>query len=149
MDIISSLYTEDDLGNSCDPSPSFSQQSQEVSIIPRLSSAPVVALVPKSHPQLIKQNQHELMYNPKAEVVLAPLHGPAHPFKFNAPAPGAKLAGMGHIEETNLEAWTFDEQFQTYQRSGYAVDSSTNAIIGDIQKYYDQNGETAQTAKGK
>lgn len=113
-----------------------------------LCSAPSVALVPKSHPQIAKALDSQLMTNPKAEVVLAPLHGPAHPFKFNAPTPGAKLAGMGHIEDAVVEDFAFNEQYQTYQRSGYAVDVSTNEVLGDYNEYVLNQGDTAQNARG-
>lgn len=112
-------------------------------------SAPSVALVTKSQPKLIRNDQVKIFTNPKAEVILAPIQGPAHPFKFNAQAPGAKLAGMGHIEETLMEDWTFNEQYQTYQRSGYALDVSSNAILGDVNGYFASNGDTAQTVKVK
>ena len=124
-------------------------KSDESSLISTpLSSAPLVTISQKSRKELIKQDQHEIMTNPTADIILAPINGPAHPFKFNACKPGGKLAGMGHIEVTNMEDWAFDDQFQTYQRSGYAVDSTTNAIIGDIKEYVANRGETAQTAKG-
>jgi pre-mRNA-processing factor 17 len=107
-----------------------------------------------NHPtnsQLIQQNQIEFKNNPRINIVLAPQQGPAHPFRFNAPTPGLgrKQAGMGHVENTNMEAWTFDEQYQTFQRSGYAIDSETNAILGDYKEYVSTNGDTAQTARGK
>jgi pre-mRNA-processing factor 17 len=73
--------------------------------------------------------------------------GPANPFRFNVAAAGARQAGMGTIEDTVIEDWTFDEQYQTYQRSGFALDVSTNQIIGDINEYNAVRGDTAQTAK--
>eukprot|EP01041_Mallomonas_annulata_P007938 gene7938-16262_t len=114
-----------------------------------LCSAPSVALVAKPQTSLIRNNDTQLMTNPKADVVLAPMHGPAHPFKFNAPIAGAKLSGMGHIEETLVEDFTFNDQYQTYQRSGYAVDISTNEILGDSNEYFRNNGDTARNARVK
>jgi len=40
-----------------------------------ICSAPAVSVKAASHPQLIKKNQIELFNNPKADVVLAPVHG--------------------------------------------------------------------------
>jgi pre-mRNA-processing factor 17 len=113
-----------------------------------LSSAPNVALIARPVAQLAKYGQLQVMSNPKADVFLAPVNGPAHPFKFNVAPLGSKQAGMGTIEETSIEKWTFDEQYQTYQRSGYAMDVCTNEILGDINQYILQNGDTAQNAKG-
>jgi pre-mRNA-processing factor 17 len=43
--------------------------------------------------------------------------------------------GVGTLEETSVESYSFDEQYKNYQRSGYAVDSTTNEIIGDLEAY--------------
>jgi len=59
-------------------------------------------------------------------------HGPAHPFKF---ADGTSVGSYGRIETTAIEDWTFNQQYQTYQRSGYAIDSSTNSIIGNTAAF--------------
>jgi hypothetical protein len=114
-----------------------------------LCVAPIVSVASAmTTTQLIKHDQVELRNNPRAGVVLAPHNGPAHPFRSNAPANGAKQAGMGKIEETNIESWTFDEQYQTFQRSGFAIDSETNDVLGDYKEYVNMSGDTAQTARG-
>ena len=118
-----------------------------------LCSAPIVAVSSsreeaEEESRVIRHDQTELLTNPRANVVLAPQNGPAHPYRFNVSAVGARQAGMGQIEEANMESWTFDEQYQTYQRSGYAVDSETNRILGDYDGYLNANGDTAQTARG-
>lgn len=114
-----------------------------------LCVAPIVPVSSTlSNTQLIKHDQVEIRNNPRMGVVTAPQNGPAHPFRFNAPANGAKQAGMGHIENTNIESWTFDEQYQTFQRSGFAIDSETNAVLGDYEEYVTNNGDTAQTVRG-
>ena len=125
----------------------ISNPTTSLNLYKPICSAPSVELVQRSHPKLIHSNDSELMTNPKADIVLAPIHGPAHPFRFNAGAPGAKLSGMGHIEETLVEDYAFDEQYQTYQRSGYAVNMSTNQIIGDYNQYMLNQGDTSQNAK--
>ena len=113
------------------------------------ASAPSVAIVSRDLPKLIRHDQKEIMANPTADILLAPVSGPANPFRFNVAAAGARQAGMGTIEDTVIEDWTFDEQYQTYQRSGFALDVSTNQIIGDINEYHAVRGDTAQTAKRK
>jgi hypothetical protein len=115
-----------------------------------LCVAPIVPVSSAvSNTQLIKHDQLELRNNPRANVVLAPQNGPAHPFRFNVTANGSKQqAGMGQIEETNIESWTFDEQYQTFQRSGFAIDSETNVVLGDYKEFVKSNGDTAQTARG-
>ena len=40
------------------------------------------------------------------------------------------------IETTSIEDYTFREQYNNYQRAGFAVDSSTNEILGDHNSYY-------------
>lgn len=121
-------------------------------VVPKIStalvtSAPIVSVVAKpAHASLYGQTQ--VMTNPKADVFLAQSYGPAHPFKFNVAPQGTKQSGMGTIEETSIENWTFNEQYQTYQRSGYAVDISTNEILGDVNEYMLHNGDTAQNARG-
>jgi pre-mRNA-processing factor 17 len=114
-----------------------------------VNTAPSVALVARQHASMISQTQRELRNNVTADVMLAPVEGPANPFKFNAVAPGAKQAGMGIIEDTVVEDFTFDEQYQTYQRSGFAMDLSTNAVLGNVAEYLATNGETAQSVRGQ
>jgi len=59
----------------------------------------------------------------------ADISGPSNPFKSKF---GNKsiLTGVAAID-----SYTFDEQFQTYQRSGYAMDSSSNVVLGDYNAY--------------
>ena len=110
---------------------------------------PVPVSSAMSNTQLIKHDQKEIRNNPRLGVVLAPQSGPAHPFRFNAAANGAKQAGMGQIEETNIEAWTFDEQYHSFVRSGFAIDSETNDVLGNYQEYLNTGGDTARTVRGR
>jgi pre-mRNA-processing factor 17 len=43
--------------------------------------------------------------------------------------------GRGFIQDTAIDAFTFEEQYQSFQRSGYALDSSTAQVLGDYQSY--------------
>eukprot|EP00602_Paraphysomonas_sp_CaronLab_P007649 CAMPEP_0185024920 /NCGR_PEP_ID=MMETSP1103-20130426/8081_1 /TAXON_ID=36769 /ORGANISM="Paraphysomonas bandaiensis, Strain Caron Lab Isolate" /LENGTH=589 /DNA_ID=CAMNT_0027558009 /DNA_START=42 /DNA_END=1811 /DNA_ORIENTATION=- len=143
MDLIGGYGSDEDT----DSTPSTIPQSQLIHA--PMCSAPLVSVSSKAPSQLVKHNQKSLMNNPSANVVLAPMNGPAHPFKFNVAPVGAKQAGMGQIEETAIEDWTFNEQYQTYQRSGFAMDSSSNAVLGDYEAYVQSNGDTAQTVRVK
>jgi len=143
------LNDEDNLSKGSELEASQSQH-QHIAYHRPMCSAPSVALVVKPDQQLKKINDNkQLMTNPKANVVLAPIHGPAHPYKFHRNDDGSKLSGMGHIEETNIEDFTFNEQYQTYQRSGYAIDASTNEVLGDYNEYIQNKGDTAQNVKTK
>ena len=101
----------------------------------------------------VKNNM--LMVNSKVDTVLAPIHGPHNPFCLNANVAGVKRVGMGSIENTNMEDWCFNEQYQTYQKSGYAFDVNSNAeVIGDYEEYLRNQGNVASyskkfTAEGK
>ena len=121
------------------PAPEYSTLS--------VNTAPAVAIVSKAHPLVLRHDQKELTHNVTADVLMAPVQGPTNPFKFNHTGPG-KAAGMGSIEDTVVENYAFDEQYQTYQRSGFAVDISTNQILGSVDEFNAANGETAQTARG-
>ena len=148
-------YTSDEDDNTSNNNNNNSSTSHIISttyqpISSSLCVAPIVSLnsTTTNNNSLIKHNQTELFHNPRANVVLAPQHGPAHPYRFNAPVGGTKQVGMGRIEETNMESWTFDDQYQTFQRSGFAIDSETNVVLGDYEEYVKSGGDTAQTARG-
>lgn len=113
-----------------------------------VNAAPAVAMVSRDQAMVLKHNQKELTHNVTADILMAPIQGPMNPFKFNVSGPGKK-AGMGSIEDTVVDNYAFDEQYQTYQRSGFAVDISTNQVLGSIDEFNLANGETAQTARGK
>lgn len=57
------------------------------------------------------------------------------------------MSYKGHLEITNIQDYTFDEQFQNYQRSGYAVDASNNTVIGNKSLYELENKITAKAQK--
>ena len=76
-----------------------------------------------------------VLTNPKMEILCAPVEGPKHPFKQSVAATSSRKIGMGFIEDTVIDATTFDDQYKSYLKSGYAVDSATNNIIGDYNSY--------------
>lgn len=116
-------------------------------IVRAMNSAPMVSTL--THvPSVIAHDAVQLYTNPKASSILAPMHGPQHPFKFNVAPQGTTQAGLGFIEPSAMDDYAFEEQYQTYQRSGYAVDNS-NAIVGDVNAYFASGGETAQSVRLK
>lgn len=56
--------------------------------------------------------------------------------------PQGKKLGKGFIESTAIDEFTFNQQYQSFQRSGYAHDFSSEQIIGDYGSYVqDQTAE--------
>ena len=70
----------------------------------------------------------ELKHNPKAEYLFAPVQGPLpegvkdseRHVAFQQP----QTTLTGHVELHNMDDYTFDEQYHTYQNFGYALDPS-------------------------
>jgi pre-mRNA-processing factor 17 len=129
------------------PKPEYRDYSMAV-----VSAAPAVGMLSAAHlgSQLLRHNQKEISTNLPIEVLMAPVQGPANPFTFNSSGAegGGRRVGMGVIEDAAVEDWTFDEQYQTYQRSGFAVDLSTNQVLGNYGEYLKSGGETAQSVRG-
>lgn len=117
-----------------------------------VSAAPAVGMLSTGHvgSQLLRHDQKEISSNLPIEVLMAPVQGPANPFTFNTAGAvgGGRRVGMGVVEDAAVEDWTFDEQYQTYQRSGFAVDLTTNRVLGNYGEYVKSGGETSQTARG-
>ena len=81
-------------------------------------------------------NKNNLTMNPGVDVVLAPMQGPAHPFKQrNYGGGGSSRAGVGITETACVEDWAFDKEFQSFQRNGFAMDMGNNTILGDSSEY--------------
>jgi hypothetical protein len=145
---IPQLHPSTSLGSSAAASSAELSTSMSL-VVPTLSTYPLTKL--SSSSSLIKYNQKELLTNPTLDVVLAPSHGPAHPYRFNAvTGSGIQQVGMGQIEEAAMEDWAFDDQYQTYLRNGYAIDPNNNSILGDVNAYIlATHGDSARAAKGQ
>lgn len=87
-----------------------------------------------------------LVVNSKVDIVLAPESGPHNPFKRSSNTASTSV-GLGTIEATNVEDWSFDEQYQTFQKSGYAIDVDNRGIVGDYQEYVRNGGSVASYSK--
>jgi pre-mRNA-processing factor 17 len=76
--------------------------------------------------------------------LLAKFQGPAHPYKQKLvdPASIASNPGVGQYEPVFVEDWAFDQQFQDFQRSGFAADSTSSAVFGDKRILQDEDGSS-------
>lgn len=64
-------------------------------------------------------------------------------------AQGKKI-GKAYIETTAIDEFTFNQQYQSFLRAGYAHDVSSNQIVGNYQNYvHDQEDETLTGKKRK
>ncbi|RYG97277.1 hypothetical protein EON65_53110, partial [archaeon] len=50
-----------------------------------------------------------------------------------------KRIGQGFIEETVIDDVAFNLQYQSYQRSGYALDLNSGSVLGNMQGYVAEN----------
>ena len=81
----------------------------------------------------------------RTDQMLGAAHGPAHPSK---PVSNDKnQIGMGNIDVTMMEDCTFNEQFRSFQRYGYSLDTDTNEILGDKSKNTPENMYDIQLTK--
>lgn len=58
--------------------------------------------------------------------------GPAHPFQKDGLAAGLKNHRAGHVEDTHLHSFAFDEQYNTYHSYGYAAAPEGQGLIGAV-----------------
>ncbi|CAM9868662.1 unnamed protein product [Phaeothamnion confervicola] len=93
-----------------------------------------------------KGQQEIVLYNPRADVMKAPVQGPAHPFKMEMAVPaGGRAVKNGVIEPSAMEDWSFHEQYHTYDRFGYAMDAG-GRMVGSYDKYAERGGATVLSA---
>ena len=88
-----------------------------------------------------------VLTNPKMDVLCAPELGPQHPYKKNQTMASHKRVGMGFIEDTLIDSHAFDEQYKSFLKSGYAVDSATNQVVGDYSEYVNDNQPPQKKSK--
>jgi len=134
--------------------PSGSQGQQLSASFHRpVNSAPLVAFVP-GHARPLSG------LNSTVDVMSAPLVGPANPFKTRGALPGVRVSGMGQISESAMNDYSFHEQFTSYERDGFALDSSTNEVLGDYNSFLatqqqqkrsksKSDAESSSSSKGK
>lgn len=61
------------------------------------------------------------------------LAGPAHPFQKDGLAAGLKNHRAGHVEDTHLHSFAFDEQYNTYHSYGYAAAPGGQQLVGAVE----------------
>uniref|UniRef100_A0A383WPQ6 Pre-mRNA-processing factor 17 n=1 Tax=Tetradesmus obliquus TaxID=3088 RepID=A0A383WPQ6_TETOB len=71
-----------------------------------------------------------VQYNLPYRDMAAPVVGPAHPFQKDGLAAGLKNHRAGHVEDTHLQSYAFDEQYNTYHSMGYAAAPGSQALVG-------------------
>jgi pre-mRNA-processing factor 17 len=68
-----------------------------------------------------------------------------------------KKHGVGHIQPTSVDDYAFDDQYHSFQRSGYVVDLGSHKVIGNIENYEKEqkaeigayNGNKTEAKKNK
>lgn len=98
--------------------------------------APIDSLVTTNTPQqVLTVHGNNAILNSTVDLMYAPFVGPANPFRTHGAVPGVRVAGMGRITESSINDYTFHEQFNSYERNGFAIDSTTNEVLGDYNAY--------------
>lgn len=114
-------------------------------IIPGFSgSSNSSALVEEKKPLAL--TQHSVNFNPTFDQLWAPVVGPAHPFIKDGLSRGSKNHKMGVVDDTAIEPFMFDEQYNTFQAFGYGVDPSSSGgkdLVGDFEKFEEMGGHGA------
>jgi hypothetical protein len=112
-------------------------------------AAPGVHEDHKAMQRYIDPTTKVLNYNPRADVMWREVEGPQHPGRRGSTL-GLRQgivqnAVTGFVEPTSMNEYAFDEQYNTFQRMGYAQDPSENgtrAVIGDSSAIEANNGNT-------
>lgn len=60
--------------------------------------------------------------------------GPAHPFQKDGQAAGLKNHRAGHVEDTHLHSFAFDDQYNTYHSYGYAAAPGGQGLVGAVEQ---------------
>lgn len=132
MDLLQSSYEDE------------SPDSSPIRMLPSKSAAPkvddtmlaltVAGEAARAQSKPLDPTQHVVGFNPTYEQLWAPICGPAHPYAKDGLAQGLRNHKLGFVEDASIEPFVFDEQYNTFQKYGYAVDPSENSYIGDLEK---------------
>lgn len=74
--------------------------------------------------------------------------GPAHPFTVDGLAAGAKNHRSGHVEDTHLNHYNFDDQYNTFHSLGYAHEPQGHSMVGDVIKSAGNHGGSIFSNQG-
>ncbi|CAH9071229.1 unnamed protein product [Cuscuta europaea] len=127
-----------------DPSSNSSPDSSPIRIpLPSKSAAPkindtmlaltVAGGAARALSKPLDPTQHSVSYNPTYDQLWAPIYGPAHPYAKDGLAQGLRNHKLGFVENASIEPFVFDEQYNTFQKYGYAFDPSANSYVGDMK----------------
>ncbi|CAH9139991.1 unnamed protein product [Cuscuta epithymum] len=127
-----------------DPSSNSSPDSSPIRIpLPSKSAAPkindtmlaltVAGGAAQALSKPLDPTQHSVSYNPTYDQLWAPIYGPAHPYAKDGLAQGLRNHKLGFVENASIEPFVFDEQYNTFQKYGYAFDPSANSYVGDMK----------------
>ena len=128
------------------------------------NSAPYVNSVLKtSFNKATNNNSNNVIQgNVKKNVLYAPIYGPVDPnsdsnniaknnFRKESGVAGGKRISTGHIDDSAMEEWVFKDQYNTFNKYGYAVDEISGEVVGNKTLYedYGQNTLTSMSKKEK
>jgi len=157
MDLLQE-YGSDSDGESAEPKSDDNTKSKptlEAKImIPSVNAAPnvplgIAAVAGNLNSIIPIKSNSQLIVNPKATALTAPVYGPAHPYKeeMHVPATGKKIH-TGVLEKASMEEWSFTEQYHTFHNYGWAHDSA-GQIVGSEKSFTNGQGETIFTKSDK
>uniref|UniRef100_A0A1D1XFW6 Pre-mRNA-processing factor 17 n=1 Tax=Anthurium amnicola TaxID=1678845 RepID=A0A1D1XFW6_9ARAE len=132
-----------------DPSPPSSPDSSPPRLsLPSKSSAPRVEDTSLALAQAgsnlalrrpIDPSQHAVSFNPTYDQLWAPICGPAHPYAKDGIPQGLRNHKLGFVEDAAIQPFLFDEQYNTFQKLGYATDPSGQSFVGDLDTLHRNN----------
>lgn len=101
---------------------------------------------------VLAPTEASVRYNPRYEDLYAPEQGPLAPERMRRTGKGlgGRNAHVASIEQTNLHQYTFDDQYHTFGRLGYAADPAAAAgappVVGNAAAFERALG--ARSAEG-
>lgn len=106
-----------------------------------------------SAPRMVANQSKVVNYNPTYEALWAPELGPKNPFYADGITPGMRNTLGGSIEKTHLADFHFEEQIQTFNTFGFAMDPSAASdasrggdVVGDKQMWAEMSGRSVHQA---
>ncbi|KAA6425985.1 MAG: pre-mRNA-processing factor 17-like [Trebouxia sp. A1-2] len=88
----------------------------------------------------------QVYYNVPFEDMHAPAVGPAHPFNKDGLAAGMRNHRAGHVEDSHVHSFHFDDQYYTYHSFGHAMAPGGGQRVSDPRFLEEQQiGESVYT----
>ena len=89
------------------------------------------------------------LYNLPVEDLHAPIAGPSHPFQKDGMAAGMRNHFSGHVEDTHMNDFLFDEQYNQFHKKGYCHAPGTSRLVGSLPQGEDEEQEAADRIGAK